>query len=117
MVKVSNMCSIAFGVAALAVSSFASAGEVTGGQNPKPTGVRAHTSSICAFSGLEHGTAIGEERDECAVRRNLRALLGSLPIGEAGNYGIGQRILVGALPRVVHGLTKSPSAVRSIHSS
>jgi hypothetical protein len=55
MVKVSSMCSIAFGVAALAVSSFASAGEVTGGQNPKPTGVRDHTSSICAFSGLEDG--------------------------------------------------------------
>ena len=33
----------------------AMAGEVTGGPNPKPTAVRDHANSICAFSGLEDG--------------------------------------------------------------
>jgi hypothetical protein len=34
----------------------AMAGEVTGGKNPKPTAVRDHANSICAFSGKEDGT-------------------------------------------------------------
>lgn len=59
MVKLSNMYSIAFGVAALAVSSLASAGEVTGGPNPKVTPVNSYTAhSICAFSGQEDGLAL-----------------------------------------------------------
>lgn len=43
------------GAAALVSSSPTLAGEVTGGSNPKPTGVREHARSICAFSGLEDG--------------------------------------------------------------
>jgi hypothetical protein len=43
------------GAAALVPSSPAMAGEVTGGPNPKPTAVRAHANSICAFSGQEDG--------------------------------------------------------------
>ena len=43
------------GAAALVLSSPAIAGEVTGAPNPKPTGVRDHAKSICAFSGLEDG--------------------------------------------------------------
>jgi len=42
--------------AALVLSSPAIAGEVTGGPNPKPTAVREHAKSICAFSGVEDGT-------------------------------------------------------------
>ena len=57
MVKLSNICSIAFGVAALAASSLASAGEVTG--TGKYTPVNSYTAnSICAFSGLEDGYAL-----------------------------------------------------------
>ena len=59
MVKLSNMYSIAFGVAALAVSSLASAGEVTGGPNPKVTPVNSYRAhSICSFSGQEDGLAL-----------------------------------------------------------
>ena len=59
MVKLSNICSIAFGVAALAASSLASAGEVTGGPNPKTTPVNSYVAnSICAFSGQEDGLAL-----------------------------------------------------------
>ena len=56
MTKRPKLHLIAFGVAALATSSVAWAGEVTGGPNPKPTGVREHAKSICAFSGQEDGT-------------------------------------------------------------
>ena len=59
MVKPSNIHSIAFGVAALAASSLASAGEVTGGPNPKVTPVNSYTAhSICSFSGQEDGLAL-----------------------------------------------------------
>ena len=59
MVKPSNIHSIAFGVAALAASSLASAGEVTGGPNPKFTPVNSYRAhSICAFSGQEDGLAL-----------------------------------------------------------
>jgi hypothetical protein len=59
MVKLSNMYSIALGVAALAVPSLASAGEVTGGPNPKVTPVNSYTAhSICSFSGQEDGLAL-----------------------------------------------------------
>ena len=59
MVKLPNMYSIAFGVAALAASSVASAGEVTGGPNPKLTPVNSYRAhSICAFSGQEDGIAL-----------------------------------------------------------
>ncbi|MFL6765780.1 MAG: hypothetical protein ACJ8FO_11350 [Sphingomicrobium sp.] len=58
MIKLSNI-SIAFGIAALAASSLASAGEVTGGPNPKSTPINSYTaSSICAFSGQEDGLAL-----------------------------------------------------------
>jgi hypothetical protein len=56
MVKLSSMHSIAFGIAALAASSLASAGEVTGGPNPKPTPINSYRAhSICSFSGQEDG--------------------------------------------------------------
>lgn len=59
MINRSSVCSIAFGVAALAASSLASAGEVTGGPNPKFTPVNSYTAkSICAFSGQEDGLAL-----------------------------------------------------------
>jgi hypothetical protein len=59
MVKLPNMYSIAFGVVALAASSLASAGEVTGGPNPKVTPVNSYRAhSICAFSGQEDGLAL-----------------------------------------------------------
>jgi hypothetical protein len=59
MVKPSNIYSIAFGVAALAASSLASAGEVTGGPNPKLTPVNSYRAhSICSFSGQEDGIAL-----------------------------------------------------------
>lgn len=59
MVKISNVYSLAFGVAALAGSSVASAGEVTGGPNPKTTPINSYTAqSICAFSGQEDGLAL-----------------------------------------------------------
>ena len=38
-----------------AIATPALAGEVTGGPNPKPTAVRDHANSICAFSGQEDG--------------------------------------------------------------
>jgi hypothetical protein len=61
MVKLSNIYSIAFGVAALAASSLASAGEVTGGPNPKTTPINSYRAhSICAFSGQEDGLALIE---------------------------------------------------------
>ena len=56
MIKLSTTCSIALGLVALAVPSLASAGEVTGGPNPKATAIRDHANSICAFSGQEDGT-------------------------------------------------------------
>jgi hypothetical protein len=59
MVKLSNIYLIAFGVTALAASSLASAGEVTGGPNPKFTPINSYTAnSICAFSGKEDGIAL-----------------------------------------------------------
>ena len=59
MTKRLKIPSIAFGVAALAASSVASAGEVTGGPNPKFTPVNSGVaSSICAFSGKEDGIAL-----------------------------------------------------------
>ena len=59
MVKFSSMYSIAFGAAALAASSPASAGEITGGPNPKFTPVNSYRAhSICAFSGQEDGLAL-----------------------------------------------------------
>ena len=42
-------------VCAGAIATPALAGEVTGGPNPKPTAVRDHANSICAFSGQEDG--------------------------------------------------------------
>jgi hypothetical protein len=44
-------------VAALALASPASAGEITG--NGKPAQGPAHASSICSFSGLEDGDGAG----------------------------------------------------------
>jgi hypothetical protein len=44
-------------VAALALASPASAGEITG--SGKPTQGPAHANSICAFSGLEDGDGAG----------------------------------------------------------
>ena len=44
-------------VAALALASPASAGEITG--NGKPTQGPAHANSICTFSGLEDGDGAG----------------------------------------------------------
>jgi hypothetical protein len=59
MIKLSNICAIAFGVAALAASSLASAGEVTGGPHSKTTPINSYrASSICAFSGQEDGLAL-----------------------------------------------------------
>lgn len=59
MVKLPDMYSIGFGVVALAVSSLASAGEVTGGPNPKPTPINSYRAhSICSFSGQEDGLAL-----------------------------------------------------------
>ena len=59
MVKLSSIYSIAFGVAALAASSLASAGEITGGPNPKFTPVNSYRAhSICSFSGQEDGLAL-----------------------------------------------------------
>jgi hypothetical protein len=59
MVKLSNRYSIAFGIAALAASSLASAGEVTGGPNPKFTPINSYRAhSICSFSGKEDGLAL-----------------------------------------------------------
>jgi len=42
-------------VGATVFAAPATAGEVTGGKNPKPTAVRDHANSICAFSGQEDG--------------------------------------------------------------
>lgn len=59
MAKLSDMCSIAFGIAVLAAPNLASAGEVTGGPNPKFTPVNSYRAkSICAFSGQEDGLAL-----------------------------------------------------------
>ena len=59
MIKLSSMCSIAFGIAVLGAPSLASAGEVTGGPNPKLTPVNSYRAkSICAFSGQEDGIAL-----------------------------------------------------------
>jgi hypothetical protein len=59
MVRLSKNCLIVIGIAALAASSLASAGEITGGPNPKFTPVNSYrASSICAFSGQEDGLAL-----------------------------------------------------------
>ncbi|MEA3078927.1 MAG: hypothetical protein QOF05_335 [Sphingomonadales bacterium] len=59
MTKLSSMCSIAFGIAVLSAPSLASAGEVTGGPNPKFTPVNSYRAkSICSFSGQEDGLAL-----------------------------------------------------------
>ena len=41
----------------VAGSSTVLAGEVTGGPNPKSTGMEGHARSLCAFSGLEETPA------------------------------------------------------------
>ena len=43
-------------IGASVIATPAMAGEVTGGPNRKPTAVRDHANSICAFSGQEDGT-------------------------------------------------------------
>src|SRR4051812_418486 len=58
MIKRSNVFAIAIGAVALAGSSIASAGEVTGGPHPKPTQGPSHASSVCAFSGQEDGLTL-----------------------------------------------------------
>lgn len=40
---------------AVTIAAPVAAGEVTGGPDPKPTAVRDHANSICAFSGQEDG--------------------------------------------------------------
>ena len=57
MIKRSHICVLAFGAAAIAVSSVASAGEITGpppsSNQPSPPGTRiSNGTSICSFSGL-----------------------------------------------------------------
>jgi hypothetical protein len=47
----------------VAGSSAVLAGEVTGGPNPKSTGMEGHARSVCAFSGLEETPAF-QDSDE-----------------------------------------------------
>ena len=59
MGKLLSIYSIGLGVTALAASTLASAGEVTGGPNPKYTPVNSYRAkSICSFSGKEDGLAL-----------------------------------------------------------
>jgi hypothetical protein len=71
MTKLSSMFSIAFGIAVLAAPSLVSAGEITGGPNPKFTPVNSYRAkSICAFSGQEDGLAlVGFNQDGTPIFR------------------------------------------------
>jgi hypothetical protein len=46
---------VVMAICSVTIAGPAIAGEITGGPNPKPTAVRDHAKSICAFSGQEDG--------------------------------------------------------------
>jgi len=59
-----HFCALAIFAGATVIATPATAGEVTGGHNPKPTAGPSHAQSVCAFSGQEDGfTLLGFNPD------------------------------------------------------